>query len=61
HIHKSSFLNYRGVTIISGSCFQARTKFQEKVGHNPDPCRVPIVNLQTREVSVLNFSSGDAA
>jgi DNA polymerase II small subunit len=60
HIHKSSWLNYRGVTLISGSCFQARTKFQEKVGHNPDPCRVPVVNLQTRDITVLNFSKVEA-
>ena len=60
HIHKSSSLSYRGVTIISGSCWQARTKFQEKVGHNPDPCRVPVVNLQTRDITVLNFAKSDA-
>jgi DNA polymerase II small subunit len=56
HIHKTSVSNYMGITLISGSCWQARTSFQEKVGHHPEPSRVPIVNLQTREVKILNFS-----
>ena len=56
HIHKTSVSNYKGITLISGSCWQARTSFQEKVGHHPEPSRVPIVNLQTREVKILNFS-----
>ena len=55
HIHKSIASNYRGVTMISGSCWQAKTPFQEKVGHNPEPSRAPIVNLQTREVKILKF------
>lgn len=55
HIHKCSVSDYRGVTCISGSCWQAKTSFQEKVGHHPEPCRVPLVNLQTRSVKVLRF------
>ena len=56
HIHKTSVSNYKGITLISGSCWQGRTSFQEKVGHHPEPSRVPIVNLNTREVKILNFS-----
>lgn len=55
HIHKTSIANYHHVTLISGSCWQSTTTFQEKVGHKPEPARVPIVNLQTREVKVLRF------
>ncbi|MBU1111260.1 MAG: DNA-directed DNA polymerase II small subunit [archaeon] len=55
HIHYSAVANYKGVTMIGGSCWQAKTKFQEKLGHNPEPGRVPIVNLKTREVKVLRF------
>ena len=55
HIHYSSVANYKGITTISGSCWQAKTTFQEKLGHEPEPCRVPIVNLQTREIKVLRF------
>ncbi len=55
HIHKSSVSNYRNITLLSGSCFQAKTAFQEKVGHHPEPARVPVINLQTREVRILRF------
>ena len=55
HIHKSITANYRNTTLISGSCWQGKTAFQEKMGHNPEPSRVPIVNLQTREIKILKF------
>ena len=55
HIHYSNVANYKGVTTISGSCWQGTTTFQEKLGHQPEPARVPIVNLKTREVKVLKF------
>jgi len=55
HIHKTSVANYKGVTMICGSCWQSTTAFQVKVGHHPEPCRVPIVNLKTRDVKILKF------
>lgn len=55
HIHKTATANYRNTTLICGSCWQGKTLFQEKVGHNPEPSRVPVVNLQTREVKILKF------
>ncbi|MCH8328766.1 MAG: DNA-directed DNA polymerase II small subunit [Nanoarchaeota archaeon] len=55
HIHKAAAANYKNVTLISGSCWQSKTSFQEKVGHNPEPSRVPIVNLQTRHIKMLKF------
>jgi DNA polymerase II small subunit len=55
HIHYSKVANYKGVTMISGSCWQAKTSFQEKLGHEPEPARVPVVNLKTREVKILKF------
>ncbi len=55
HIHKAGTLNYRGITLVSASCFQSKTDFQEKVGHDPEPGVVPVVNLHTRQVSFLRF------
>ena len=55
HIHKSVASHYKHITLICGSCWQAKTAFQEKVGHNPEPSRIPIVNLKTREVKILKF------
>ncbi len=57
-VHRSAVFLYKTViTGIISSCFQAKTSFQDKVGHVPDPGRIPIINLKTREVKILNFSS----
>lgn len=55
HLHKSVVANYRNTTMICGSCWQSKTEFMEKVGAHPEPAKVPIVNLQTRDVKVLRF------
>ncbi|MBI2557987.1 DNA-directed DNA polymerase II small subunit [Candidatus Woesearchaeota archaeon] len=55
HIHKTATASYRNTTLICGSCWQGKTIFQEKVGHNPEPSRVPIVNLKTRDIKILKF------
>jgi DNA polymerase II small subunit len=55
HIHKSNAASYRGIGIVAASCFQSKTPFQEKMGHEPDPGRVPIINLQTRAVKIIRF------
>lgn len=55
HIHKTAISTYKSTTLLSGSCWQSKTTFQEKVGHNPEPARVPVVNLRTRDVKVIKF------
>jgi DNA polymerase II small subunit len=55
HVHKVSVSNFRSTTLICSSCWQEKTSFQEKLGVHPEPARVPIVNLQTREVKILRF------
>jgi DNA polymerase II small subunit len=55
HIHKAKVGKYRGVTNICASCWQGKTTFQEKVGHIPEPARVPVINLRTNEVRILRF------
>jgi len=56
HIHKSKVGTYKNVINVCSSCFQSRTVFQEKVGHHPEPARVPIINLKTRKIIMMNFS-----
>ncbi|MBS3156978.1 metallophosphoesterase [Candidatus Woesearchaeota archaeon] len=55
HIHRLSVSNYRNVSLINASCWVGQTDFQEKVGLIPEPCKVVVVNLQTRDTKVLNF------
>ncbi len=56
HVHKSSVSHYNNILSISCSCWQGRTPYQEKFGHIPDPCKVPILNLKTGKVNVIDFS-----
>lgn len=61
HIHKTAVSSYRNITLICGSCWQSTTSFQVKVGHHPEPARVPVVNLKTRKVTILNFEEKQEA
>lgn len=55
HIHRVSALNYRSITLLNCSCWMSQTPEQEKRGIEPQPSRAFLVNLQTREVKILNF------
>ena len=55
-LHRPDIDSYNNVLIVSNSCWQSMTAFEEKVGNQPDPCKVPILNLKTREIKVLDFS-----
>src|SRR3989344_1054888 len=54
-MHKSDVSRYNNVTLINCSCWESKTDFQEKTGNNPDPCKVPIINLKTREIKIMRF------
>tara|TARA_Y100000310_G_scaffold345856_1_gene471525 strand:- start:7380 stop:9029 length:1650 start_codon:yes stop_codon:yes gene_type:complete len=54
--HRAEVLNYNNILLITGSCWQSITPFEEKVGNVPDPCKVPLFNLKTREIKILDFS-----
>jgi len=56
HIHKSSVSRYNNILVISCSSWQPQTPYQEKFGHEPDPCKVPIFNLKTGKVNIIDFS-----
>ncbi len=55
HIHRTSVSDYRGVSLINSSCWQGKTKFQERMGHTPQPSRLPVLNLKTRATKIINF------
>jgi len=54
-VHRLDIENYNGILIITGSCWQAQTPFEEKVGNIPDPAKVPVLNLKTRELRIFDF------
>ncbi|MEK6844652.1 MAG: metallophosphoesterase [Nanoarchaeota archaeon] len=55
HTHKCGISYYNNILIISTSCWEAMTPYQEKFGNEPDHCKVPMVNLKTRTVKILDF------
>jgi DNA polymerase II small subunit len=56
-MHRTDVDMFNNVLVICGSCWQSITPFEEKVGNIPDPCKVPMINLKTREIKILDFSS----
>jgi DNA polymerase II small subunit len=58
-LHRPDIDMYNNILVICCSCWQSMTPFEEKVGNHPDPCKVPILNLKTRAIKVLDFSNAD--
>ncbi|MGM5479967.1 MAG: metallophosphoesterase [Nanobdellota archaeon] len=56
HIHRTQFNSYRNVTCMNTSCWTGITDDQEKRGLFPQPGRVMVASLKTRQVKILNFS-----
>tara|TARA_Y100000310_G_C20628464_1_gene787251 strand:- start:136 stop:1719 length:1584 start_codon:yes stop_codon:yes gene_type:complete len=54
-VHRLDIERYNGTLIITGSCWQDQTDFEEKVGNIPDPGKVPVFNLKSGELRVFDF------
>ncbi|MDD5192228.1 MAG: hypothetical protein PHH54_05415 [Candidatus Nanoarchaeia archaeon] len=54
-LHKVDVEVYNNILIICSSCWQSITPFEEKMGNQPDYCKVPMLNLKTREIKILDF------
>jgi len=55
HIHVLGYCNYRGVLVVNSGGWQEQTDYMEKLGLEPTPAKVPVVNLQTLETTILSF------
>lgn len=58
-LHKTDIDKYNGILILCSSCWQSITPFEEKVGNQPDPCKVPVVNLQSGAIKILDFTEDE--
>ena len=56
-VHRTDVSSYNNILTISCSCWQSITPYEEKVGNEPDPCKVPLLNMKTGQVNILDFSS----
>lgn len=57
--HRAEVDSYNNILLVASSCWQSITPFEEKVGNIPDPCKVPLFNLKTREVKIVDFSDDE--
>lgn len=55
HVHVLGYCNYRGVLVVNSGGWQEQTDYMEKLGLVPTPGKVPVVNLQTLETTILSF------
>jgi len=56
HVHALEYASYRGVLILNSGCWQEQTDYMLRNGFMPTPAKVPVVNLQSMEVSVIPFA-----
>lgn len=55
HIHQITANNYRNVSMINSSCWVVQSEDNARRGIVPQPCKIPIINLKTREIKIMNF------
>jgi DNA polymerase II small subunit len=55
HTHVSDYKEYRGVIMLNSGTFQAETDYQQSLGIQPTPGKIPLINLQTLAVNFLQF------
>lgn len=56
HVHTFGMDSYRGVTLINSGTWQSQTDFQKRMGIEPDPGIVPLMNLSSGERMKLRFA-----
>jgi DNA polymerase II small subunit len=55
HTHKSAVTYYNNILVVSISSWEGKTSNQERMGNEPDFCKVPMFNLKTRAIKILDF------
>jgi DNA polymerase II small subunit len=59
HTHKGSLVYYKDTLLVSTATWESFTPYQEKFGNLPDYCKVPMFNLKTRAVKILDFEDSE--
>ena len=56
HIHRVEVVpNYKGVTLINSSCWVEISENQERLGLEPQPARVIVTDMASRDNKIINF------
>lgn len=56
HVHLAQISNYRGVKLINASSWQSQTSYQKMLNFIPDSAKLPIVDLKTGNVTMMDFT-----
>lgn len=56
HVHLANIGEYRGVTLINASSWQDQTGYQKMLNFIPNPAKLPIADLQTGNVTMMDFT-----
>ncbi|PSP57613.1 DNA polymerase II [Halobacteriales archaeon QS_1_67_19] len=56
HVHKLGWGKYHNVLAVNSGCWQAQTAFQKSVNIDPDAGFAPILDLDTLDLTVRQFS-----
>ena len=56
HVHSYGLDDYRGVRLISGSTWQSQTSYQKMRNISPVPAKMPVFDIATLGLDVVNFS-----
>jgi len=57
HVHLATIGEYRGVTLLNASSWQSQTSYQKMLNFIPDSAKLPIVDLKTSNVTMMDFSN----
>jgi len=57
HVHLAGIGEYRGVTLINASSWQKQTGYQKMMNFIPNPAKIPIAELHTGKVTMMDFNS----
>jgi DNA polymerase II small subunit len=55
HVHTVGVCRYRGVTLVNSGAWQSQTEYQRRMNIRPDPAKVPVMDLHTGAVKIINF------
>jgi DNA polymerase II small subunit len=56
HVHLAQISDYRGVKLLNASSWQAQTSYQKMLNFIPDSAKLPIVDLKTGNITMMDFS-----
>lgn len=56
HVHICGVTRYRGVLGVNAGTWQSQTSFQKQMNIHPTPARAFVIDLQTLQPEVLDFS-----